>query len=162
VSPPIRYRVVVGVDGTEAGARALRWAVHEAAAHGGVVTAVAAWHAEDIDRPTDADLDAERSRALRLLREAVHEAHTAEPSVPVHTVAEFGRPGPVLLENARGADLLVLGSHGYGRLFPATHGTTAKECVGTASCPVVVLPELRPAGVPTGRATRQPVLKESR
>ena len=39
------YRVVVGVDGTEAGGRALRWAVREAAAHCGVVTAVAAWHA---------------------------------------------------------------------------------------------------------------------
>ena len=155
------YRVVVGVDGTEAGGRALRWAVREAAAHCGVVTAVAAWNAEDFDRPTDADLDAERLRALRLLRAAVREAHDTEPAVPVHSVAEYGRPGPVLLESARGADLLVLGSHGYARLFPAAHGTTAGECVGVASCPVVVLPELRPAGVATGRLTRQPAQRES-
>jgi nucleotide-binding universal stress UspA family protein len=55
-------------------------------------------------------------------------------------VATAGRPGPALIEQARGADLLVLGSHGQGRLFHAVLGSVAAECVHGARCPVVVLP----------------------
>jgi hypothetical protein len=37
------YRVVVGIDGSAESARALRWAVQEAAPRGGTVEAIAVW-----------------------------------------------------------------------------------------------------------------------
>ena len=36
-------RILVGVDGSAGSRRALRWAVEEAAAHGGAVQAVTVW-----------------------------------------------------------------------------------------------------------------------
>ncbi len=43
------YRIVVGVDGSEGGERALRWAVHEAARRGGTVQAVTAFTFDGVD-----------------------------------------------------------------------------------------------------------------
>ena len=37
-------RIVVGVDGFESSAAALRWAIHQAKLTGAVVEAVTAWH----------------------------------------------------------------------------------------------------------------------
>jgi nucleotide-binding universal stress UspA family protein len=155
VSAPAGYRVVVGVDGTEAGARALRWAIREAAAHGGAVTAVTVWHEAD-------GLDAGHRLAAAVADEHAHATGPpVEPDlhVPVTPIAVSGdQPAftsRVLVEQARGADLLVLGSHGYGGLFPAVRGTVADECLRAASCPVVVLPELRPSGATTGRFRRE-------
>ncbi len=152
------YRIVVGVDGSPAGSRALQWAVREAAAHGGAVTAVTAWNWDGIDPTVIPDADAEQGRAEELLGEAISEARAAEPCVPVAGVATAGRPGPVLIEHSRDASLLVLGSHGHGRLFHAVLGSVAEECVRGAGCPVVVLPaprRERPAPV-SSTAVRRP------
>ena len=40
----INYTIVVGVDGSLASRRALRWAVREVASRGGVVKAITVWH----------------------------------------------------------------------------------------------------------------------
>ena len=45
--------IVVGVDGSDGGRRALDWAADEAAARGGAVQAVAAWRWDRIEVRTD-------------------------------------------------------------------------------------------------------------
>jgi nucleotide-binding universal stress UspA family protein len=52
----------------------------------------------------------------------------------------FGTATEVLLDSARDADLLVLGSHGHGRVFHAVLGSVAEACVRGGVCPVVVVP----------------------
>ncbi len=49
-----RFRIVVGVDGSEGGRRALRWAAQQAAARGGTLRVVTAFRCDDfITRPAD-------------------------------------------------------------------------------------------------------------
>ncbi len=135
------YRIVVGVDGSDGGDRALRWAVREAAERGGTVQAVIAWNWEAIGAPpTFADVDDPRERAERTLAAAIVAALTAGPGVSVAAEVVRGYPAQVLVEAARDADLLVLGSHGHGRVFHAVLGSVAEECVRAATCPVVVVP----------------------
>jgi nucleotide-binding universal stress UspA family protein len=132
-------RIVVGFDGSEGGARALSWAVGEAAQRGGTVQAVTAW--QWTDPALGLDVRAEHDRMARLsLTEAIKGAVADHPEVPVAGDAVPGRPAEVLTRAAAGADLLVLGSHGHGRLFHAVLGSVAEECVRAAVCPVVVVP----------------------
>ncbi len=142
------YRIVVGVDGSEGGARALNWAVTEAARRGGAVQAVLAWQWADDERAVATGVHPadEEARAQHLLDDAVAAARATHPEVPV-VVAEAVR-GPsaeVLTNAASNADLLVLGSHGHGRIFHAVLGSVAEACIRAATCPVVVVPAARPA-----------------
>lgn len=136
------YRIVVGVDGSDGGDRALRWAVAEAAQRGGTVQAITAWSWAATDAALLAGLgpDAERDRAEGILAHAVTNATAAHADVAVATEAVEGDPAALLTHAARDADLLVLGSHGHSRLFHAVLGSVSEACVRAAVCPVVVVP----------------------
>jgi nucleotide-binding universal stress UspA family protein len=121
------YRIVVGVGGSEGGRRALRRAVREAAARGPTVPAVIAWRWDTVDLP---------------------------PYVAVAADVAEGRPADVLAAAAREADLLVLGSHGHGRMRHTVLGSVSEECVRKATCPVVVLPVGQDSGGRNGRGDR--------
>jgi nucleotide-binding universal stress UspA family protein len=147
------FRIVVGVDGSEGGERALRWAIREAAAHHGTVTAVTAWNWAGVDTATITGPEEARRHVEEVLGKAIVKALNDNPRVAVAAEAIFGAAGPVLTEAARTADLLVLGSHGHGRLFHAVVGSVAEECIRAAGCPVAVLPVPRTepvAAAPTG------------
>ena len=136
-----QHRIVVGVDGTEGGRRALSWALHEAAARGGTVQAVMSWR-WDTASPT-ASSDTVRAEAERVLRDDIAAQKAAAPPDAAVTVAAEvveGRPADVLVRAARDADLLVLGSHGHTRVHHTVLGSTAQEVVESARCPVVVIP----------------------
>ena len=154
------YRIVVGVDGSESGERALRWAVREAAHRpGATIRAVTAY---SVDGPEGSSLwyrercqsDAETALGAQVVR-----ALNANPRVPVTTHVVQGNAVEALLDAARAADVLVLGSHGHGRIFQAVLGSVAAACVRRSTCPVIVVPAprtqhthapLAPTGVPTG------------
>jgi nucleotide-binding universal stress UspA family protein len=56
------------------------------------------------------------------------------------TVAAVHRtPGRALIEQARDADLLVLGSKGHGRLAAWLLGSISEEAVQRAPCSVVIV-----------------------
>jgi len=59
--------------------------------------------------------------------------------VPVTIEATTGAPGPVLVDAARGADLLVLGHRGRGVMRSALLGSVGLYCVLHASCPVTIV-----------------------
>jgi nucleotide-binding universal stress UspA family protein len=141
------YRIVVGVDGSDGGIRALDWAVTEAARRGGTVHAVTAWQWTQPD--LGVDIRTEHDRMARLtLEEAVVAARAPYPQVAVSTEAVPGIAADVLTRAATGADLLVLGSHGHSRLFHAVLGSTAEACIRAAICPIVVIPVPRVAPKP--------------
>jgi len=136
--------IVAGVDGSEGGRRALRWAVREAADHGGTVQAVAVWRWDLPSGGLDLTASAEdpRLRAEQLLAQEVADL---PPGMPVASEVLEGRPGATLAAAARSADLLVLGSHGHSRVWHTVLGSVAEECVRSATCPVVVVPVPQPA-----------------
>jgi nucleotide-binding universal stress UspA family protein len=131
--------IVVGVDGSDGGRRALQWAVQEAATRGGTVQAVAVWRWDlpsgGLDLTTSPDDPKQRAEEL-LAREVA----ALPPGMPVASQVLEGRPGASLAAAARSADLLVLGSHGHSRVWHTVLGSVAEECVRTATCPVVVIP----------------------
>lgn len=140
------YRIVVGVDGSDGGRRALTWAAHEAAARGGTLQAIYAWRwdVSEVLPHAAPDVTQERERAERELAREI-EALPERSSVPIASEVVEGRAADVLTAAAQDADLLVLGSHGHGRVRHTVLGSVSEECVRKAPCPVVVLPVPHPS-----------------
>ncbi|MDT7741136.1 MAG: hypothetical protein QOE59_214 [Actinomycetota bacterium] len=65
------------------------------------------------------------------------------PEVEVDAMA--GRPVEVLVEEAEGAEALVVGHRGRGAFGSVMMGSTSLGCVLHAPCPVTVVPALVPA-----------------
>jgi nucleotide-binding universal stress UspA family protein len=137
------YRVVVGVDGSAEAARALEWAVRETDARGGTVTAVAAWNWDGpslAKPPLGVNPGQVRAYTEQLMATALADVRAQYPAVAITAKVVQGHAPSVLVEVAKDADLLVLGSHGYGRFHHAVLGSVSEQCVRKATCPVVVVP----------------------
>jgi nucleotide-binding universal stress UspA family protein len=136
-------RIVVGIDGSPAARRALEWAVAEGAVRRCPVHAVTVWSADTLEAEpfwsAGATAHVERIRAAQ--REQVEAVESALPgTVHVECHVVEGHPVDRLVEAAEGADLLVLSSHGHGRMHQAIVGSVAAGCIRRASCPVLVVP----------------------
>jgi nucleotide-binding universal stress UspA family protein len=138
-------RVVVGVDGSERAAQALRWAVAEAAAHGSVLEVVHAWQIPYLGGglfPATAEVDHALFEASgkEILEAAVTSADTVGLAVPVRARLSAGGAAGALLEAAEDADLLVVGTRGRGGFAGLLLGSVSHQVMHHAQCPVVVVP----------------------
>jgi nucleotide-binding universal stress UspA family protein len=135
--------IVVGVDGSEGSRRALRWAVTEARRSEGAVQAITAWYWDGAEGAMLAATDAseQAAHAERISAREI-EAVIAETgsATPIAREVVEGYPVQILIDASRTARMLVLGSHGHGRLHHAVLGSISDECVRKAECPVVVVP----------------------
>ncbi|MCX4750813.1 universal stress protein [Kitasatospora sp. NBC_01287] len=139
-------RIVVGVDGSASAAQALRWAIEQARVTGAdVVEAVMVWElpagyafAGGMVPPPPAELDPERL-AAQVLAEAVREVTGGEPAVPVRELVLPGPASVALLGQAKGAELLVVGSRGLGGFAGVLLGSVSRHVVEHAPCPAVVV-----------------------
>ncbi len=133
-------RIVVGVDGFSSSRAALRWAIHQAKLTGAVVEAVTAWHVPaGAGLAPDADLPDYQDDARLVLTEAITEMCMVDPEVEVRPRVVQGRAGPVLVDAAEGAELLVVGSRGHDGPAEAMLGSVGQFCVHNAPCPVVIM-----------------------
>lgn len=134
-------RIVVGVDGSPESVEALRWALDEARARRARLDVVMAWQypvpvdailpeARDFDRQTEAEVQT-------LVDEVDPDGRSG---VDVHPRVFRGPAGPALIDAARGAELLVVGSQGRGRFAGLVLGSVSLFCVSKAPCSVVVVP----------------------
>ncbi|GIE92404.1 universal stress protein [Actinoplanes regularis] len=152
--------IVVGVDGSESGRRALEWAAQEAADRVTAVQAVMAWHWDgagaEMLAVTSPEQQREQSAAV-LDREV--KAVVAEHGSQMPIAAELieGSPAEVLTTASRDADLLVLGSHGHSPLRHRVLGSVSESCIRRAACPVVVIP----SGPARPEPNRDPVVREA-
>ncbi|GAA1803905.1 universal stress protein [Luedemannella flava] len=134
-------RIVVGVDGSAASARALEWALAQAEISGADVEAVTVW---DISSgfgsgPTVLDGEDLGAEAARMLEQAVGAAQAEHPNATVTEIVRRGHPAAILLDQAADAALLVVGSHGHGGFAGALLGSVSQHCAQDATCPVVVV-----------------------
>ncbi|WP_030194259.1 universal stress protein [Streptomyces sp. NRRL S-87] len=139
--------IVVGMDGSSHSKEALRWAVEQAKAVGGRVEAVLSWQwsrnpfdvtATALDEEDTELLTAEEA-ARRELAEAVGDAVGAEPGAPVSKRVVQGVPARVLVDASEKADLMVVGTRGYGGFKAAMLGSVSQQVVQHAKCSVVVV-----------------------
>jgi nucleotide-binding universal stress UspA family protein len=136
--------IVVGIDGSTESHAALHWALHEAAATGAEIDAVAVCH-EPIQLGISAQPPVPRQafteEARKWLADATPQHPGRAPSADIHTTVEHGDPSTVLLDHAQRADLLVLGNKGRGGLSAALIGSVALRCMQHARCPTVLVPK---------------------
>lgn len=134
--------VVVGVDGSDASKDALRWAARQAELTGASLLAVMTWHRPvapygvAVPLLVDMDLKSDSQHALdRVITETLGEGSAVAVSA---TVVE-GQPALQLLEAAKTAELLVVGSRGHGAFTGMLLGSVSEHCVAHSPCPIVVV-----------------------
>lgn len=137
--------VVVGVDGSEHGELALRFAAEEAALRAAELRIVCAWQlppSMGFDMGLAPDVfESFRDEAHIIAAEAQTQAESLRPDVVIHTQVIEGPPARVLLEEAHDATLLVVGSRGRGGLAGMLLGSVSRHVVHQARCPVTVVPK---------------------
>jgi nucleotide-binding universal stress UspA family protein len=142
--PPAQPRgeVVVGVDGSPAGAEAVGFAFAEASFRGAVLRAVHAWSRPIAGGGPFALADAEEMAQdeRRVLAEALVGWSERYPDVKVTERLEHGHPVDVLREASTRADLLVVGSRGRGDLAGLLLGSVSHSLLHHAACPLAVTP----------------------
>lgn len=146
-----RGRIVVGIDGSNASRNALRTAFLEAVRRGGDLEVVSTY-ADVLVWTGGAPIAVPDQRAVRsdtatrtrsaveeVLDELIVEDVDGLGDVGVRRIVDGGEPAPVLVRQAEGAELLVVGSRGRRAVASALLGSVALHCVTRASCPVLVV-----------------------
>jgi nucleotide-binding universal stress UspA family protein len=134
--------IVVGIDGSPHSIKALQFAIAEAKLRGDTIKAIAAWTYQVVafadavipPMPVEDQREAVRVRADMVVRSVPHD------DVPIETVVVEGGASGVLLEQSKGADLLVIGSRGSGGFMGLLMGSVARQVTSHAVCPTVVVP----------------------
>jgi len=133
--------IVVGIDGSDHAARALRWALDEAELRQCRVRAVLSWsYLGEADSPLGPGTTEEDAKAA--LDAAVANAASDRAGlVDAVTVNDLAARG--LLEQAQDAALVVVGSRGRGGLKGLMLGSVSRTVVERSPVPVVVVPHDR-------------------
>lgn len=140
--------IVVGVDGSACARAALEFAAREAALRQARLRIFCAWEippavyaggfAPTLDQRT---LDGFRAGAETIANEAGAAAKELQPTIECEGKAVQGQPAEVLLQEARDADLIVVGNRGHGGFASLLLGSVSHQVVHHAPCPVTVVRE---------------------
>jgi nucleotide-binding universal stress UspA family protein len=137
--------VVVGIDGSPGSEAALRFALEEARLRELSLRIVCAWEA-----PATAYVGEAFAPTADIFLEAEHDAEVVlrttlqrlapDAAVRAEAVSVEGHPATVLVEQARDAVLLVVGSRGRGAATSLLLGSVSKSVAHHAPCPLVIVP----------------------
>lgn len=117
--------VVVGVDGSETGLKAVGWAAAEAARHGVPLHLLHAAAGEQ--------------EASDVISAAAERAREFAPAVRLSSEVSHEDAASALLDRGRNAFALVLGDRGLGGLSGLLLGSVSLAVAARADCPVVVV-----------------------
>jgi nucleotide-binding universal stress UspA family protein len=135
--------IVVGVDHSDGAKAALRFALEEARLRQATLRAVHAWQFLGAPGITGSlpggEFEALRSVAEVPLDATLQEVAADAEDVQVERRVVQGAPAAVLVEESRGADLLVVGSRGLGGFAQLLLGSVSQQCAQHAECPVVIV-----------------------
>jgi nucleotide-binding universal stress UspA family protein len=130
--------IVVGVDGSDASVNALRWALDEARLRSARVRVVLAWSYPQVSTYHEAKhvLDAPfAEEAAAILEQIVGVTAAAAEGVEIEKKVVEGEAAPALIEAARNASMLVVGSRGLGGFSGLLLGSVSQQCAHHATCP---------------------------
>jgi nucleotide-binding universal stress UspA family protein len=85
------------------------------------------------------ELEEFREGAAAALEETLREVGADTDGVAIERRVDQGAPAAVLVEESRGADLLVVGSRGHGGFAQLLLGSVSQQCAQHAFCPVVIV-----------------------
>ena len=128
-------RIVVGVDGSEEGRSALRWAAVQAGHTGQELRLVTAFGS---NRQFIDDREAQLLME-HVITESTGEAHEIVPGAVISDSEYLRPPQHALVEESKDADLLVVGSRGRGGFAGLALGSVSRGCAHECRCPVVIV-----------------------
>ena len=138
--------IVVGVDGSEAAGVALEFAVEEAGIRGAKLRVVWIWETPPLAQQealTGPGLfNGLQSESEAVVDQALRRVRELDPDLPCEGSALNGWPQAVLVEEAKGALLVVVGRRGHGALASLLLGSVSRHVVDHSPCPVIVVPPL--------------------
>jgi nucleotide-binding universal stress UspA family protein len=138
-------RIVVGIDGSPGSVHALVWAGREARLRSATLEVVAAWiyPTPVLLMPVAPDpplVKTLRKQAHEMIERALEKVADDVAGVDIDRRVVEGDTSAVLLDRAKGAELLVVGSRGLGGFRGLLLGSVSQQCVQHATSPVVVVP----------------------
>lgn len=134
-------RIAVGVDGSECSEAALRWAIEEALRCDAELILVHGWtypyqgpKTGITEARDDMKLDAMRTleASARLVREHA-------PALRCHSIISEESPAKAVIDAAKEADLLVVGSRGHGGFAALLLGSVSRTVLQHSPVPVAVI-----------------------
>jgi len=84
------------------------------------------------------ELEDFRRGAAAALDETLRDVGAETDGVTIERRVDQGTAAAVLVEESRGADLLVVGSRGHGGFAQLLLGSVSQQCAQHAFCPVVI------------------------
>jgi nucleotide-binding universal stress UspA family protein len=134
--------IVVAVDGAPPSEATVQWAAREADRRGIRLSVVHVLEWDGYNGRYDysgAYFDMARKLAETVTATAADIACRIAPAVEVTQATLVGHPAARLLEAAKGAELLVVGSRGHGGFAELMLGSVSQRVATHAPCPVVVV-----------------------
>jgi nucleotide-binding universal stress UspA family protein len=139
--------IVVGVDHSAGAKAALRFALEEARLRQATLRVVHAWQfgyigATGLEGALPAvggELEDFRRGAEAALEATLRDVGADKDGVAIERRVDQGTAAAVLVEESRGADLLVVGSRGHGGFAQLLLGSVSQQCAQHAFCPVVIV-----------------------
>jgi nucleotide-binding universal stress UspA family protein len=139
--------IIVGIDGSGHSRGALEWAMNEAAMRRAPLTvltvqqAVTGFWGGPVVYPGDADLaEHARKRAQEETDEVLDKLPVQARPLSVTVLCAIGAPAEEILEAAKDAEMIVVGSRGAGGFKKLLMGSVSTQVSYHANCPVVVVP----------------------
>ncbi|MCP2322903.1 nucleotide-binding universal stress UspA family protein [Hamadaea flava] len=137
--------VLLAVDGSPAGDAAVGFAFQEAALRNVPLWALHVWAHPTADVATEMqplifDESVARENEERLIIDALARWRTEFPDVDLRTQVVHGRVRRTILEATRGAQIIVLGSRGFGGFKGMLLGSVSQAALYHSDCPVVIVP----------------------
>ncbi|WP_338932782.1 universal stress protein [Streptomyces netropsis] len=131
--------VVVGVDGSEESLSAVAWAAREAVTRGTALRILHALEWRTSNQQFSAGVSAQQEWAQSRIEEARQELALARPRLRVDAEEVDELPAKALIDAAREAELLVLGSRGLGGFEGWLLGSVSLAAIAHAVVPVVLV-----------------------
>ncbi|HSE08695.1 MAG TPA: universal stress protein [Nocardioidaceae bacterium] len=137
--------VVVGDDGSEGAAQAVRFALEEARRRRTSLHIVRAWSIMSTSRPIDvppgfaASLGEYEAAAMKEETARIEALLGADPDVPVKVHCVHSPAAQALIDASETAEVTVVGSRGLGGFRSLVLGSVAEQCIRHCSSPVIVV-----------------------
>lgn len=137
--------VVVGDDGSEGAAHAVRFALEEARRRGSALHVVRAWSIMSSTRPADvppgfaASLQEYEEAALAEEQARIDHLLGKDLDVEVHVHCVHSPAAQALIAASETADVVVVGSRGLGGFRSLVLGSVAEQCIRHCAGPVIVV-----------------------
>ena len=134
-----RAGIVVGVDGSAISEAAIAFAFEEASWRGLGLTVVHAWQMSRMPVTFDVAEATREAAEERVLAEALAGWSEKYPDVQVMSRLVRDHPARALMEEAMGAVLLVVGSHGRGRFAEMVLGSVSQVVLRHAGTSIAIV-----------------------